>query len=141
MSTTWTISSVKGTRTVKGTARQALDAAAEDMRNLQPAFGVAIERDEHVWATVLSDDKYRGYLDAESELVNELIALGVDRCLRAAQAQGFVGGDEDYALTQPDLEYIAEEVFQDLGRHPTREEWVDAECGCDYVSSNLQSSD
>ncbi len=50
-------------------------------------------------------------------------------CISDARANGFDGADAEYEYTVADLEYVTDQ----LGRKPSREEWVAA--GLRYVGS------
>ena len=50
--TTYRITSVKGSKTVSGTAEEAIAAAVEMEREMQPAYGVTVELDGETVAEV-----------------------------------------------------------------------------------------
>ena len=61
----------------------------------------------------------------KTEIVVGIIRAEKVACIEAAHAQGYDGLDAEYTLTAEDCESITDRTEAEVGRKPTRAEWLD----------------
>lgn len=63
----------------------------------------------------------------------EIIKAGKESCFQEWVAQGYDGDASEYEMTEADCDWVVEQVQKQLGRMPTRQDWLDA--GFKYVGN------